>query len=90
MTKEAVSVAYDPMTPNARRYPRVITLKEIDSMPRLQFNRESTRPYSFPASGTTLATFARAIATWSATTSPTTGSRWTSTRPTIASKVRFI
>jgi ethanolamine utilization protein EutQ (cupin superfamily) len=39
MTKEAASVAYDPMTPNARRYPRVITPKEIDSMPRLTFKQ---------------------------------------------------
>lgn len=30
---------YDPMAPNARRYPRVITPEEIDSMPRLTFNR---------------------------------------------------
>jgi uncharacterized cupin superfamily protein len=31
-------MAYDPTTPNARRYPRVITPEEIDSMPRLSFN----------------------------------------------------
>lgn len=31
--------AYDPMAPNARRYPRVITPEEIDSMPRLPFNK---------------------------------------------------
>lgn len=30
---------YDPLAPNARRYPRVITAGEIDSMPRLTFNR---------------------------------------------------
>ena len=30
-------MAYDPTTPNARRYPRVITPEEIDSMPRLAF-----------------------------------------------------
>jgi mannose-6-phosphate isomerase-like protein (cupin superfamily) len=29
---------YDPMAPNARRYPRVITREEIDEMPRLEFN----------------------------------------------------
>ncbi|MGA8332780.1 MAG: hypothetical protein WB777_26370 [Mycobacterium sp.] len=30
--------SYDASTPNARRYPRVITAGEIDSMPRLTFN----------------------------------------------------
>src|ERR1700721_3096235 len=39
MTKEAGSATYDPMTPNARRYPRVITPDEINSMPRLTFKR---------------------------------------------------
>jgi len=29
---------YDPMAPNARRYPRVITMDEISTMPRLEFN----------------------------------------------------
>lgn len=29
---------YDPSAPNARRYPRVITPDEIDTMPRLPFN----------------------------------------------------
>lgn len=29
---------YDPMAPNAMRYPRIITRDEIDDMPRLQFN----------------------------------------------------
>ena len=29
---------YDPMAPEARRYPRVITEQEISSMPRLEFN----------------------------------------------------
>lgn len=29
---------YDPTAPNARRYPRVITMDEIKSMPRLEFN----------------------------------------------------
>jgi hypothetical protein len=29
---------YDPTEPNARRYPRVITMAEIVEMPRLQFN----------------------------------------------------
>ena len=29
---------YDPMAPDARRYPRVITEPEIDAMPRLRFN----------------------------------------------------
>jgi len=32
-------MAYDPMAPNARRYPRVITPGEIHTMPRLTFNR---------------------------------------------------
>ncbi len=39
MSKAAESATYDPMAPNARRYPRVITPGEIDSMPRLAFNR---------------------------------------------------
>ncbi|MCW2944972.1 MAG: hypothetical protein JWR24_1689 [Actinoallomurus sp.] len=30
---------YDPAAPNARRYPRVITTDEIESMPRLPFNK---------------------------------------------------
>jgi mannose-6-phosphate isomerase-like protein (cupin superfamily) len=30
--------SYDPMAPNARRFPRVITPDEIHSMPRLPFN----------------------------------------------------
>ncbi len=30
---------YDAMAPNARRYPRVITEAEIESLPRLEFNR---------------------------------------------------
>jgi ethanolamine utilization protein EutQ (cupin superfamily) len=29
---------YDPMAANARRYPRVIGMDEISTMPRLQFN----------------------------------------------------
>jgi ethanolamine utilization protein EutQ (cupin superfamily) len=29
---------YDAMAPNARRYPRVITVDEIDALPRLEFN----------------------------------------------------
>ena len=29
---------YDPMAPNARRYPRVITEEEISGIPRLEFN----------------------------------------------------
>ena len=29
---------YDPTAPNARRYPRVITMEEIETMPRLEFN----------------------------------------------------
>lgn len=29
---------YDPMAPEARRYPRVITEEEISALPRLQFN----------------------------------------------------
>lgn len=29
---------YDPMAPNARRYPRVISMDEISAMPRLEFN----------------------------------------------------
>jgi hypothetical protein len=29
---------YDPTAPNARRYPRVITMDEISTMPRLEFN----------------------------------------------------
>lgn len=29
---------YDPRAPNARRYPRVITMDEIQQMPRLPFN----------------------------------------------------
>jgi ethanolamine utilization protein EutQ (cupin superfamily) len=29
---------YDPHAPNAKRYPRVITMDEISAMPRLQFN----------------------------------------------------
>jgi ethanolamine utilization protein EutQ (cupin superfamily) len=29
---------YDPEAPNARRYPRVITMDEITEMPRLHFN----------------------------------------------------
>ena len=29
---------YDPTAPNARRYPRVITMDEIQQMPRLPFN----------------------------------------------------
>lgn len=29
---------YDPMAPNARRYPRVTTSDEIAAMPRLKFN----------------------------------------------------
>jgi ethanolamine utilization protein EutQ (cupin superfamily) len=29
---------YDPTAPNARRYPRVISPDEIDTMPRLEFN----------------------------------------------------
>jgi hypothetical protein len=32
-------MAYDPTAPNARRYPRVITPGEIDSIPRLAFNK---------------------------------------------------
>jgi hypothetical protein len=32
-------MTYDPMMPNARRFPRVITPGEIDAMPRLAFNR---------------------------------------------------
>lgn len=30
---------YDPKAPNARRYPRVINRTEIDTMPRLLFNK---------------------------------------------------
>jgi len=30
---------YDPNAPNARWYPRVITMDEISTMPRLQFNK---------------------------------------------------
>jgi ethanolamine utilization protein EutQ (cupin superfamily) len=29
---------YDPSAPNARRYPRVITVDEIETLPRLPFN----------------------------------------------------
>src|SRR5437588_12321904 len=29
---------FDPMAPNARRYPRVIGMEEISSLPRLEFN----------------------------------------------------
>ena len=29
---------YDPSAPNARRYPRVIDMKEITALPRLEFN----------------------------------------------------
>ena len=29
---------YDPSAPNARRYPRVITVSEIEELPRLKFN----------------------------------------------------
>ena len=32
-------MTYDPTTPNARRFPRVITPEEIDAMPRLSFNK---------------------------------------------------
>ena len=39
MTKEAASVAYDPMTPECKALPSGDHPQEIDSMPRLQFNR---------------------------------------------------
>jgi hypothetical protein len=32
-------MSYNPMAPNARRFPRVITPDEINSMPRLAFNK---------------------------------------------------
>lgn len=36
----------DPMASNARRYPRVITMDEITSMPPLEFDTVSRRPPS--------------------------------------------
>lgn len=32
------TTAYDPMAPNARRFPRVIDQAEIEGLPRLEFN----------------------------------------------------
>jgi quercetin dioxygenase-like cupin family protein len=36
--ESAGSVGYDPMAPNARRFPRVIRMAEIESVPRLEFS----------------------------------------------------